>query len=311
MALNKAQLMETPGGPGVVGAVKSGNGISVSPDGSISINAAQTITKVTAGTGISVNPSSGLGDVTISVNGSAGGVVTKLIAGSNVTLSPTSGTGDVTISASGGGGGGAVNSVSGTGNGISVNPTTGAVVVQNTGVTRINAGSNITVSGNTGEITISSSGGGTSPIPSGTIMLFLQGSAPTGWTQVNNDYEDRALRLIGGGGGGSTAGSGGFLQFMNGTYSFAGGITLQDGNTGPATLSEGQLAAHGHQLPLYAGPSYVAAGVASDNNVANATTSPAGGNQSHAHPLGGVTCQYGANARFDVKIINVIACQKQ
>jgi hypothetical protein len=36
MALNKAQLMEVPGGPGVVGAVKAGTNITISPDGTIS-----------------------------------------------------------------------------------------------------------------------------------------------------------------------------------------------------------------------------------------------------------------------------------
>lgn len=41
------------------------------------------------------------------VPGSVSGAVTKIIAGSNVTISPTGGTGDVTINAIGGGGGSA------------------------------------------------------------------------------------------------------------------------------------------------------------------------------------------------------------
>ena len=36
MPLNKAQLMDVPGGPGVTGSVKAGSGISISPDGTIS-----------------------------------------------------------------------------------------------------------------------------------------------------------------------------------------------------------------------------------------------------------------------------------
>ncbi len=39
MALNKAQLMEVPGGPGVVGAIKAGTNISITPDGTISASA--------------------------------------------------------------------------------------------------------------------------------------------------------------------------------------------------------------------------------------------------------------------------------
>jgi hypothetical protein len=36
MALNKAQLMEVPGGPGITGSVKAGSNITISPDGTIS-----------------------------------------------------------------------------------------------------------------------------------------------------------------------------------------------------------------------------------------------------------------------------------
>lgn len=46
MPLTKVQLMEAPGGPGVVGAVRSGTGISISTDGSISINPSSNITKI-------------------------------------------------------------------------------------------------------------------------------------------------------------------------------------------------------------------------------------------------------------------------
>ena len=60
------------------------------------------------------------------------GGVTRLLAGSNITINPSPGFGVVTVNASGGGGGGAVASVSGSGTGISVSPTTGAVVVSNT-----------------------------------------------------------------------------------------------------------------------------------------------------------------------------------
>jgi hypothetical protein len=102
MALNKAQLMDVPGGPGITGSVKAGTGISIGGDGTISVTAPGGVSKLVAGTNISLTPSTGLGDVTISA--SAG--VTKLIAGTNISLNPTSGIGDVTISASGSGGDG-------------------------------------------------------------------------------------------------------------------------------------------------------------------------------------------------------------
>jgi hypothetical protein len=61
-------------------------------------------------------------------------IVTKIIAGTNITISPTSGTGAVTISASGGGGGGGVTQIV-AGTGISVSPSggTGVVTVTSTG----------------------------------------------------------------------------------------------------------------------------------------------------------------------------------
>jgi hypothetical protein len=59
----------------------------------------------------------------------------------------------------GGGGGGSVNSVSGS-DYISVSTNTGDIIVYNTGVTEIYAGSGISVSGHTGNITISATGGG-------------------------------------------------------------------------------------------------------------------------------------------------------
>jgi hypothetical protein len=78
MALTKAQLMTPPGGPGGVGAVKGGTGISVSPDGTISVNPAQTLTKLVAGSGVSLTPPSGTGDVTINIEQVTGGSIPPL-----------------------------------------------------------------------------------------------------------------------------------------------------------------------------------------------------------------------------------------
>jgi hypothetical protein len=68
MPLSKAQLMEIPGGPGVIGAILAGTGISITGDGTMSINPAQAITQIRAGSGISISPASGIGEVTVSSN---------------------------------------------------------------------------------------------------------------------------------------------------------------------------------------------------------------------------------------------------
>lgn len=83
-----------------------------------------------------------------------GGGVTQLVAGSGITLDPSTGEGVVTINATGGGGGG-VSSVTASGAGITASPTSGAVVLANTGVTSLVAGSGISVSSASGAVTVS------------------------------------------------------------------------------------------------------------------------------------------------------------
>lgn len=72
-------------------------------------------------------------------------------------------------------------------------------------------------------------------IPSGTVMVFYQASAPTGWTAVA--LNDRALRVVsaggtGGTGGGSNAFSTVFAQTVVGTH----------------TLSTAEMPSHTHTL---------------------------------------------------------------
>ena len=72
MALTTAQLMSPPGASVPLGAVTSGQGIFISPTGVISLNAAQSVTQLVAGTGILLNPGSGYGVVTITASGGGG-----------------------------------------------------------------------------------------------------------------------------------------------------------------------------------------------------------------------------------------------
>jgi hypothetical protein len=69
----------------------------------------------------------------------------------------------------GGSGGGVVDSVTGSGAGISVSPTAGAVVINNTGVTSIVAGANVTISstlgGGTGAVTINAAAAAATSAP--------------------------------------------------------------------------------------------------------------------------------------------------
>ena len=74
--------------------------------------------------------------------------------------------------------------------------------------------------------------GGAASIPSGSVMLFYQSSAPTGWTKQTS-HNNKALRVVSGNGGGS-GGSVGFTSaFANHTVSISGSdtVTISDSDT--------------------------------------------------------------------------------
>ena len=127
----------------VVLGTTAGAGISIDntdPENPVISNSG-VITLVN-GTGTTV-VNNGNGQWQVNATGTAG--VTKLIAGSNISLSPTSGTGEVTISAAGGGGGGSITTIAG-GPGISINSPTGpTVTVNNTGILSISNSDTVSV----------------------------------------------------------------------------------------------------------------------------------------------------------------------
>ena len=136
------------------------------------------------------------------------GIVTSIVAGNNVTVSGS--TGAVTINASGGGGGGSIAGISTTGtsffnninaagvvtatsfngslNASNLTGTSAAINGTNiTGiVTSIIAGTNVTVSGSTGAVTINASGGGGGgDITAVTAGTGLSGGGTTGDVTLN------------------------------------------------------------------------------------------------------------------------------
>lgn len=79
----------------------------------------------------------------------------------------------------------------------------------------------------------------TPSFPSGTIMLFVQTSAPTGWTKVTT-FNDAALRVVNG-----TVGSGGATNFS--TIFGSGGVASNS-----IALTTAQMPSHSHSVsPLY------------------------------------------------------------
>lgn len=77
-------------------------------------------------------------------------------------------------------------------------------------------------------------------IPSGTIMLFAQTTAPTGWTK-STAHNNKALRVVSG-----TAGSGGSVTFTD-AFSSARAVSVS-GTVGNTTLALSQIPSHSHGL---------------------------------------------------------------
>ena len=137
----------------------------------------------------------------------------------------------------------------------------------------INDGTNgITFPDGTVQTTAASGGG----FPSGTLMLFVQTSAPTGWTKSTSN-NDKALRVVSG-----TAGTGGSVAF---TTAFA------SGSTGAYTLSTSQIPSHAHLLDLAGGAGSPAANFYADtwggasSIIPMLTSQSTGGGGSHSHSL--------------------------
>jgi hypothetical protein len=75
----------------------------------------------------------------------------------------------------------------------------------------------------------------TTAFPSGTVMLFVQSSAPTGWTK-STAHNDKALRVVSG-----SVSSGGSVAF-----STAFASKSVSGSIGATTLSTAQMPSHSH-----------------------------------------------------------------
>lgn len=113
---------------------------------------------------------------------------------------------------------------------------------------------------------------GASPFPAGTLMLFAQTAAPTGWTK-SATHNDKTLRVVSG-----TASSGGSVAF-----STVFGRTATDGHT----LVTSEMPAHTHTtIKPYSTGGYTAGyGYGVDPLNTTEATSSTGGGGSHSHNI--------------------------
>jgi hypothetical protein len=107
----------------------------------------------------------------------------------------------------------------------------------------------------------------------GTVMLFVQTAAPTGWTK-STTHDNKALRVVSG--SVTTGGTQNFTDVLNGTV-------------GATTLTTAQIPSHTHTAGA---PASILSGQANrfsfaqNNTVAlNLTTNATGGGGSHTHSM--------------------------
>jgi hypothetical protein len=92
--------------------------------------------------------------------------------------------------------------------------------------------------------TFQAAGGG---FASGTVMLFAQTSAPTGWTKNTTTGDNSALRVVTG--TASTGGSVGFTTaFASQTPTGSVAISSVSGSAGATTLTTPQIPSHSHRV---------------------------------------------------------------
>ena len=148
--------------------------------------------------------------------------------------------------------------------------------------------------------------------------MFVQTSAPTGWTK-STTHDNKALRIVSG-----TAGSGGSVAFTTAFASQtpAGTVGISGGSVDATTLSTSQIPAHAHQISqsgianatgFFNTFTTTSAGylATSASATRNAGTDNAGGGSSHTHNFTAPTASFtGTAINLAVQYVDVIIATK-
>jgi hypothetical protein len=150
---------------------------------------------------------------------------------------------------------------------------------------------------------------------SGTVMLFAQTSAPTGWTKNTSTGDNSALRVVTG--SASTGGSVDFTTaFTSQTPTGSVAITSVSGSAGNTTLSTPQIPSHTHGVGTYASNFGTGPGRLNGRapyNSFNTDTTATGGGGAHSHPFSfssGSGTFSGSAINLAVKYVDVIRATK-
>lgn len=119
------------------------------------------------------------------------------------------------------------------------------------------------------------------PFPAGTLMLFQQTAAPTGWTKQTT-HNDKALRVVSG-----TASSGGTSAFTTVFANQTPTINTSGLSAGATTLSTAQMPSHTHSNGMGAYGVNLYSGLDQYGYNGSTSTGAAGGGGSHSHSMSG------------------------
>ena len=160
-------------------------------------------------------------------------------------------------------------------------------------------------------------------IPAGSLMLFQQSSAPTGWTKATA-HDNKALRVVTG--SASSGGSNTFAAAFNNNQTVSGttsstSVTIT-GSTASHTLTVDQIPSHDHRegsnsefgttSSTYTGATR---NTGNANDGRNFQTETTGGGQGHSHNVGSLaggahTHTFSDTFNLDVQYVDVIICSK-
>lgn len=164
-----------------------------------------------------------------------------------------------------------------------------------------NASATCVVDNATGSYLVSGTYGAFQP---GTLMLFQQTTAPSGWTKQVT-HNDKAFRVVSG-----TASSGGTKAF---TTTFGSGKTSDSHTLLTAEIpshTHGSAGAHTHTVPVAPFTSSGTVGATANDNGAGADKS-SGSAGAHTHTsVGGDTGHTHALSNFDLQYVDIIIASK-
>ena len=159
-------------------------------------------------------------------------------------------------------------------------------------------------------------------IPAGSLMLFQQTSAPTGWTKATA-HDNKALRVVTG--SASSGGSNTFAAAFNTNQTVSGttggtGVTIT-GSTAAHQLTVSEMPAHTHTeggIQEFGTTSSSSTGTRNTGNSSPGNqfeTQSTGGDGSHSHGVGTLagsshTHTFSDTFNLDVQYVDVIICSK-